>query len=67
MAGIINLRRARKRRARDEARKEADAKASRHGESKAVSHLREARAALEERRLAGHRRDDAEDGAGEET
>ena len=60
----VNLRRARKQKARDEARAEADASAARHGEAKPVRSLREARDALETRRLEGHRREDADD-AGE--
>lgn len=62
MAGVVNLRRARKRRSRDTARNKADANALQHGESKAERRLREARATLEERRLAGHRRHIAEGG-----
>jgi hypothetical protein len=57
----VNLRRARKVRAREEARAEADANAARHGEAKPVRSLREARDALETRRLEGHRREDADD------
>ena len=57
----VNLRRARKVRAREEARAEADASAARHGEAKPVRSLRQARGALEARRLEGHRRDDADD------
>ena len=60
MARIVNLRRHAKRRAREEARNKADANAFHYGESKTERRLREARAALDERRLAGHRRD-AED------
>jgi hypothetical protein len=52
---VINLRRARKRKARDKARTQADASAARHGEAKPVRSLREAREALEERWLDGHR------------
>ncbi len=63
MAGIVSLRRARKRRARVEARNQADANAFQHGESKAERRLRAAREALDERRLEGHRGDSAEDGA----
>jgi len=60
---VVNLRRARKRKARQDARAEADANAARHGEAKPVRSLREAREALEARRLEGHRRDDADDRA----
>jgi len=59
---VVNLRRARKQKARASARTEADASAARHGEAKAVRNLREARSDLEARRLEGHRRDDADDG-----
>ena len=59
----VNLRRARKRKARQQARAEADANAARHGEAKPVRSLREARVELEARRLEGHRRDDADDRA----
>jgi len=58
---IINLRRARKQKARTGARTEADSNAARHGEAKAVRPLREARAELEAKRLDGHRREDADD------
>lgn len=61
MAGAVNLRQARKRRARMAARAEADANAARHGEPKAARRLREAEAGLEARRLDGLRRDDRED------
>lgn len=60
MAEILNLRRGRKRRAREAARREADAQATLHGESKAVRRLRASRAALEARRLDGHRRSDGD-------
>ncbi|MCH8951043.1 MAG: DUF4169 family protein, partial [Proteobacteria bacterium] len=59
----VNLRRARKVRAREEARTEADANAARHGEAKPVRSLRQAREVLEARRLEGHRRDDVRDDA----
>ena len=58
MAEIVNLRRRRKRMARETARTEADANAARHGETSAARELREARAALEMRRLEAHRRGD---------
>ena len=57
----VNLRHARKHKARAEARTEADANAARHGEARPVRSLREAREDLEARRLEGHRRDDADD------
>jgi hypothetical protein len=59
---VVNLRRARKQKARASARTEADANAARHGEAKAVRDLREANADLEARRLEGNRWDDADDG-----
>jgi hypothetical protein len=57
----VNLRRARKQKAREEARAEADANAARHGEAKPVRSLREAWQELEARRLDGHRREDADE------
>ena len=54
---VINLRRARKQKAREDARADADTNAARHGEAKPERSLREAREALEVRRLDGHRRD----------
>ena len=59
----VNLRRARKHKAREQARAEADANAACHGEAKPVRSLRKARDELEARRLEGHRRDDADDRA----
>lgn len=58
---IVNLRRARKRKAREQARAEADANAARHGQTKAEQTLCEAREDLEARRLDGHRREDADE------
>ncbi len=58
MAGVVNLRRHRKRRTRGAARVEADANAARHGEPGAERRLRDARAGLETRRLEGHRQGD---------
>jgi len=52
---VLNLRRARKQKARDASRAAADANAARHGEAKPARSLREAREALEARRLEGHR------------
>lgn len=60
MPKVASLRLARKRRARAEARTQADASAARHGEPKAARRLREAEARLEARRLDGHRRDDTD-------
>ncbi len=57
----VNLRRARKQKARDEARAEADASAARHGQTKAERTLRAARQDLEARRLDGHRREDVDE------
>ncbi len=62
-ANPVNLRRARKQKARQQARAVADANAARHGEARPVRSLREAQDELEARRLEGHRRDDADDGA----
>ena len=62
MADILNLRQARKRKARDAARREGDANAARHGRPKADRTRDAAVTALETRRLDGHRRDP---GAGE--
>jgi len=59
---VVNLRRARKQKARASARTEADANAARHGETKGVRSLRGAQSELEARRLDGHRRDDADVG-----
>jgi hypothetical protein len=57
----VNLRRARKHKARQQARAEADASAARHGEARPVRSLRQAQDELEARRLGGHRREDADD------
>lgn len=57
MADILNLRQARKRRARDAARREGDANAVKHGRPKAARRLDAAVTSLETRRLDGHRRD----------
>lgn len=61
MAGVINLRRHRKRRARDEAASRAGANAALHGESGPGRRLRQARAGLEARRLEQHRLEDGRD------
>jgi hypothetical protein len=63
MAEIVNLRRIRKRRARNEARREAAAQAALHGEGTAARRLRESRATLDARRLDGHRRSGNDDEA----
>jgi hypothetical protein len=62
MTEPLNLNRARKARARDEARRKADANAVKFGRSKSEKSLDAARQALADRQLTGHRRDD-EDGA----
>jgi hypothetical protein len=54
---VVNLRMARKRRARDAARAEADGSAARHGEPKPARDAREAEAARARRTLEGHARD----------
>lgn len=53
---IINLRRARKRKARDEKRAEADRNAAAHGRSAQEINLTKARADREQRHIDGHRR-----------
>lgn len=58
---LVNLRRARKQKAREDVRAEAGANAARHGVAKAVRSLRQAREAQEARRLDGHRREDADE------
>lgn len=57
MAEIINLRQARKSRARDEARARGDANAARSGRTKALKTLEKARAAKEHADLDAHRLD----------
>lgn len=59
MGDIVNLGRARKQRARSKARAQADANAVKHGETKAERAARQAREALERRRLDGCARSDA--------
>jgi hypothetical protein len=59
VAELINLRRARKARARDAAAREADANRIRHGTPKALTSLADARADLEARKLDGARREAA--------
>ena len=54
MAKIVNLRRQRKRRAREAVRAAADANAARHGESAAERDRRAAEARLHERRHEAH-------------
>ena len=55
MADLINLRRARKAKAKAEKDKVADANRTRHGTPKAVKKLAEARAKKAEQTLAGHK------------
>lgn len=67
-AQVINLRRARKTRARDAARREGDANAAAFGRTKAERRHSDAEKRLAERRLDAHRRDDdgkRENGDGE--
>ena len=61
MAEIVNLRQARKRRARDTARAEADANAARHGRARSDREAAEALDALARRNLDGHRLDGDDD------
>lgn len=62
MSEIINLRQARKARARAEDRARADANAARFGESKAEKARRQAEARLTGDRLEAHRRAGASEG-----
>ena len=57
---VLNLRRARKARARDEARRTADGNAARFGRTRAEREGEAARAEIEARRLNGHRIDGRE-------
>ena len=59
MSKPINLRQARKRKARDVKAKQADANRVAHGTRKAVRDLEEARKVQLDRRIDGHKRDDA--------
>ena len=54
---VVNLRRARRAKARDDARREANGNAARFGRTKAERKAEDARAALEARRLDGHERE----------
>lgn len=56
--GPINLNRERKSRARDDARKRADANATKHGRTKAARDLEAARQTQADTRLDGHKTDD---------
>ncbi|MEO0682326.1 MAG: DUF4169 family protein [Pseudomonadota bacterium] len=64
MAEVVNLRHARKRRARAADRAKADANAARHGRSKAERDADAAEAGREARRLDGHRLEDPGPDAG---
>jgi hypothetical protein len=55
---IVNLKRARKQKARDAQAATADANRALHGRTKAEREAEEARRAAAERALDGHRRDD---------
>jgi hypothetical protein len=57
MAEIVNLRRRRKKAARDAARREGDVNAERHGRTKAEAALTDARAEKAARELEAHRRE----------
>ena len=58
MTRIINLRQARKSRARDAKRAQGDANAALHGEAKPLREARQAERDRAERVLDAHRRDD---------
>jgi hypothetical protein len=60
MAKVVNLRTARKQRARDEDRRKGDRAAARTGGTAAEAERTRAEAALERRRLDAHRRDEPE-------
>jgi len=55
MGEIVNLRRARKRRARQDAAREAESNRARHGRPAALRRQDDAVRSLEDRRLSGHR------------
>lgn len=55
--GVVNLRAARKAKARDEKRAQGDANAARHGRTKAERARQEAEAAQARQRLDAHRRE----------
>lgn len=65
MAEIVNLRQARKAKARDAARKAGDANAAKHGRGKGEKARDAAERAAEARKLDGHRRERDGDGAGD--
>ena len=62
MAEIVNLRRARKAKARDDARRAGDENAAKHGRSGGEKARDAAERAAEIRRLDGHRREREGDG-----
>jgi MoxR-like ATPase len=57
---LVNLSRARKARAREEARRKADANAARHGRTRADREADRAKAEKAARHLDAHRREDDE-------
>jgi hypothetical protein len=59
MGDILNLKQARKRKAREAAETEAAAKRLQHGRSKAQKKLSKTEQEAAERKLDGHRRDDS--------
>ncbi|MGM0586448.1 MAG: DUF4169 family protein [Pseudomonadota bacterium] len=61
MGQVVNLRRARKRRTRDETRREGDENAARHGRTKGDRAREAAERESEARRHEGHRLDRDED------
>ena len=61
MKKVVNLRQARKARARDAARHRADANAAKHGRTKAQRQRDAAIADRMHRALEGHRREDDDD------
>ena len=58
MANILNLRREKKRRARDRARETADANAARHGRTGHEKRVTETERERARREIEGHRLDD---------
>lgn len=67
MADVMNLRRARKDRARRAQKRAADQNAARHGESRAARALRSEEAAAQRRRLDELRREVPGEGPADET
>lgn len=59
MKKIVNLRQARKQRARDQQRAQGDANAAKYGETRAARAARDAESERVDRSHAAHRRDDA--------